>query len=130
MKINCKRMVSRLEKAGMAVLLLLLWVLLARVRAAEPEPDYRADLRTLSQGWYQLQGQDATALTLPAQLEKTGDSSGKVVLVNETLTAEDAGKLLSVSGVQDDLEVWLGETLLYRVTDAGYAPVEMQGGAA
>lgn len=23
-----------------------------------------------------------------------------------------------------------GETLLYRVTDAGYAPVEMQGGAA
>ena len=120
MKINCKRMVSRLEKAGVAVLLLLLWVLLARVRGAEPEPDYRADLRTLSQGWYQLQGQDATALTLPAQLEKTGDSSGKVVLVNDTLTAEDAGKLLSVSGVQDDLEVWLGKTLLYRYTDNAF----------
>ena len=38
----------------------------------------------------------------------------------------------SYSGLFTDhlAAVQAGETLLYRVTDAGYAPVEMQGGAA
>ena len=50
----------------------------------------------------------------------TASGEGSIELWNDSLRPEDAGKVLSVGGVQYGPEVWLGETLLYRYKDNAF----------
>lgn len=56
----------------------------------------------------------AFPVTLPAEPGQT------LTLYNDTLTARDAGKLLSARGVEYGIEIRAGETLLYRYEDNAF----------
>lgn len=72
----------------------------------------------LNTGWYQLtdgvRREIAFPVTLPAEPGQT------LTLYNDTLTARDAGKLLSARGVEYGIEIRAGETLLYRYEDNAF----------
>lgn len=75
-------------------------------------------LSTLSTGWYQLTDGVRREVTLPAALE-TGPGQ-TITLYNDTLTDSDGGKVLSARGVEYDIEIRAGETLLYRYEDNAF----------
>ena len=75
----------------------------------------RGELYTFSNGWYQLKDGKKTELKLPCFV--TADEEGKIVLYNDALSEADKGKILSIRGIQDQLEVCMGDRLLYQYKD-------------
>ena len=71
-----------------------------------------ADIRSVSSGWYQIVDEKEEALDLPAMVK--ADQDGKIMLYNNTLTPEDKNKVLSINGLQDQPEVWMGKQCLFR----------------
>ena len=71
-----------------------------------------ADIRSVSSGWYQIVDGKEEALDLPAMVK--ADQDGKIMLYNNTLTPEDKNKVLSINGLQDQPEVWMGKQCLFR----------------
>ena len=70
---------------------------------------------SFGQGWYQIRDGERIDLELPASV--MSDSEGKIILYNDSLTAEDSGKTLSSRGVQDNLEIYMGDKILYHYQD-------------
>ena len=70
-----------------------------------------ADIRSVSSGWYQIVDEKEEALDLPAMVK--ADQDGKIMLYNNTLTPEDKNKVLSINGLQDQPEVWMGKQCLF-----------------
>lgn len=70
-----------------------------------------ADIRSVSSGWYQIVDGKEEALDLPAMVK--ADQDGKIMLYNNTLTPEDKNKVLSINGLQDQPEVWMGKQCLF-----------------
>ena len=102
------------ETAALLLTVAMLTFLIAGLHQHEPD----RELSTLDTGWYQLtdgvRHEVALPVTLPAEPEQT------LTLYNDTLTARDAGKLLSVRGVEYGIEIRAGETLLYRYEDNAF----------
>lgn len=71
-----------------------------------------ADIRSVSSGWYQIVDEKEEAFDLPAMVK--ADQDGKIMLYNNTLTPEDKNKVLSINGLQDQPEVWMGKQCLFR----------------
>ena len=80
------------------------------------EPD--GALAALSTGWYQLTDGVRRDVTLPAALP--AEPGQTLTLYNDTLTDSDGGKVLSARGVEYDIEIRAGETLLYRYEDNAF----------
>ena len=102
------------ETAALLLTVAMLTFLIAGLHQHEPD----RELSTLDTGWYQLtdgvRHEVALPVTLPAAPEQT------LTLYNDTLTARDAGKLLSARGVEYGIEIRAGETLLYRYEDNAF----------
>ncbi|WP_455152952.1 diguanylate cyclase domain-containing protein [Butyricicoccus sp.] len=102
------------ETAALLLTVAMLAFLIAGLHQHEPD----RELSTLDTGWYQLtdgvRREVALPVTLPAAPEQT------LTLYNDTLTARDAGKLLSARGVEYGIEIRAGETLLYRYEDNAF----------
>ena len=47
----------------------------------------------------------------------TADKDGQIILYNDMLSEADKGKILSIRGIQDQLEVCIGDRLLYQYKD-------------
>ena len=47
----------------------------------------------------------------------TADKDGQTILYNDMLSEADKGKILSIRGIQDQLEVCIGDRLLYQYKD-------------
>lgn len=94
------------------VTLLLIFVRILYQPGTESE---RGELYTFSNGWYQLKDGKKTELKLPCFV--TADEEGKIVLYNDALSEADKGKILSIRGIQDQLEVCMGDRLLYQYKD-------------
>ena len=47
----------------------------------------------------------------------TADKDGQIILYNDMLSEADKGKILSIRGIQDQLEVYIGDRLLYQYKD-------------
>ena len=92
------------------LLLIFVRILYQRVRSRKG-----AKLYTFSNGWYQLKDGKKTELKLPCFV--TADEEGKIVLYNDALSEADKGKILSIRGIQDQLEVCMGDRLLYQYKD-------------
>ena len=75
----------------------------------------RGELYTFSNGWYQLKDGKKTELKLPCFV--TADKDGQIILYNDMLSEADKGKILSIRGIQDQLEVCIGDRLLYQYKD-------------
>ena len=94
------------------VTLLLIFVRILYQPATESE---RGELYTFSNGWYQLKDGKKTELKLPCFV--TADKDGQIILYNDMLSEADKGKILSIRGIQDQLEVCIGDRLLYQYKD-------------
>ena len=94
------------------VALLLTVAMLAFLVAGLHQHDPDRVLSTLNTGWYQLtdgvRREIALPVTLPAEPGQT------LTLYNDTLTARDAGKLLSARGVEYGIEIRAGTTLFRK----------------
>ena len=67
---------------------------------------------SLSSGWYQIKNGKRTDLKLPCSVITNSD--GEAILYNDTLTDADIGKFVSIRGVQNHLEIRLGDQILYQ----------------
>ena len=94
------------------VTLLLIFVRILYQPGTESE---RGELYTFSNGWYQLKDGKKTELKLPCFV--TADKDGQIILYNDMLSDADKGKILSIRGIQDQLEVCIGDRLLYQYKD-------------
>lgn len=94
------------------VILLLIFVRILYQPGTESE---RGELYTFSNGWYQLKDGKKTELKLPCFV--TADKDGQIILYNDMLSEADKGKILSIRGIQDQLEVCIGDRLLYQYKD-------------
>lgn len=70
---------------------------------------------SFSNGWYQLKDGKKTKLKLPCFV--AADKDGQIILYNDMLSEADKGKILSIRGIQDQLEVCIGDRLLYQYKD-------------
>lgn len=94
------------------VTLLLIFVRILYQPGTESE---RGELYTFSNGWYQLKDGNKAELKLPCFV--TADKDGQIILYNDMLSEADKGKILSIRGIQDQLEVCIGDRLLYQYKD-------------
>lgn len=94
------------------VTLLLIFVRILYQPGTESE---RGELYTFSNGWYQLKDGKKTELKLPCFV--TADKDGQIILYNDMLSEANKGKILSIRGIQDQLEVCIGDRLLYQYKD-------------
>ena len=94
------------------VTLLLIFVRILYQPGTESE---RGELYTFSNGWSQLKDGNKTELKLPCCV--TADKDGQIILYNDMLSEADKGKILSIRGIQDQLEVCIGDRLLYQYKD-------------
>ena len=92
--------------------LLLIFVRILYQPGTESE---RGELYTFSNGWYQLKDGKKMELKLPCFV--TADKDGQIILYNDMLSEADKGKILSIRGIQDQLEVCIGDRLLYQYKD-------------
>ena len=73
---------------------------------------------SLSSGWYQIKNGERTDLELPCSVITNSD--GEAILYNDTLTDADIGKFVSIRGVQNHLEIRLGDQILYQCRDDNF----------
>ena len=112
-------MKNRTLRRAAETLVLLLIAAMALLLAAglhQHEPDEA--FAALSTGWYQLTDGVRRDVTLPATLP--AEPGQTLTLYNDTLTDSDGGKVLSARGVEYDIEIRAGETLLYRYEDNAF----------
>ncbi len=107
---------KRIEQIGIAILLLFIFVL--AVGIGQTDVSRGDELLTLGSGWYRIVDGEKAAVTLPDSLK--GKKGETILLYNDTLTWEDAGKTFSADGVSYGLEIRLGDTLLYRYEDNSF----------
>ena len=74
--------------------------------------------RSLSSGWYQLVNEKRIDIELPCAFKT--DETGTLTLYNDSLTEADGGKVLSIDGMLNDLEVRLDDSLLYEYEESGF----------
>lgn len=77
-----------------------------------------ADIRSVNSGWYQMVDGKEKALELPAMVK--ADQDGKIILYNNTLNPEDKNKVLSINGLQEQPEVWMGKKCLFRYEEKDF----------
>lgn len=98
------------------MIILIFMTLLAKAFYQHTTTEAESNIVTsLGQGWYQVRDGERIDLELPASV--MSDSEGKIILYNDSLTAEDSGKTLSSRGVQDNLEIYMGDKILYHYQD-------------
>lgn len=102
---------KKTEWAGLICIFFILMVLIHMLWNSGADGEM-ADICSVSSGWYQIVDGKEEALDLPAMVK--ADQDGKIMLYNNTLTPEDKNKVLSINGLQDQPEVWMGKQCLFR----------------
>ena len=108
---------KKTEWVGLICIFFILMVLIRMLWNSGADGEM-ADIRSVSSGWYQIVDGKEEALDLPAMVK--ADQDGKIMLYNNTLTPEDKNKVLSINGLQDQPEVWMGKQCLFRYEENGF----------
>ena len=98
---------KKIEMLCIVAVLLLSFFLTERLYQAET-----GTFCSLNSGWYEIKDGKKIHIELPCYV-MTG-TDGKIVLYNDTLSEKDQGNFISAKGVQDHLEIRLGDRILYR----------------
>ena len=98
---------KKIEMLCIVAVLLLSFFLTERLYQAET-----GTFCSLNSGWYQIKDGKKIHIELPCYVMT--DTDGKIVLYNDTLSEKDQGNFISAKGVQDHLEIRLGDRILYR----------------
>ena len=114
---NKNRKQKGAEAFCITVILIFLF-LLVRILYQPEATTERLSISSLGSGWYQIRDGEKITLELPCRV--LTDADGKAVLYNDTLSAEDEGKIVSTRGIQDHLEAYMGDRLLYHYNDNSF----------
>lgn len=98
---------KKIEMLCIVAVLLLSFFLTERLYQAET-----GTFCSLNSGWYEIKDGKKIHVELPCYVMT--DTDGKIVLYNDTLSEKDQGNFISARGVQDHLEIRLGDRILYR----------------
>lgn len=98
---------KKIEMLCIVAVLLLSFFLTERLYQAET-----GTFCSLNSGWYEIKDGKKIHVELPCYVMT--DTDGKIVLYNDTLSEKDQGNFISAKGVQDHLEIRLGDRILYR----------------
>ena len=98
---------KKVEMICIVAVLLLSFFLTERLYQAET-----GTFCSLNSGWYEIKDGKKIHIELPCYVMT--DTDGKIVLYNDTLSEKDQGNFISAKGVQDHLEIRLGDRILYR----------------
>lgn len=99
----------KIETVCIVAVLVLLFLLTGRLYQSETD---KSTFCSLNSGWYQIKDGKKVHVELPCYV--VTDANGKIVLYNDTLSEKDQGKFISSKGVQDHLEIDLGDGILYQ----------------
>ena len=99
----------KIETVCIVAVLVLLFLLTGRLYQSETDT---STFYSLNSGWYQIKDGKKIHVELPCYV--VTDANGKIVLYNDTLSEKDQGKFISSKGVQDHLEIDLGDGILYQ----------------
>lgn len=99
----------KIETVCIVAVLVLLFLLTGRLYQSETD---KSTFCSLNSGWYQIKNGKKVHVELPCYV--VTDANGKIVLYNDTLSEKDQGKFISTKGVQDHLEIDLGDGILYQ----------------
>ena len=99
----------KIETVCIVAVLVLLFLLTGRLYQSETDT---STFCSLNSGWYQIKDGKKIHVKLPCYV--VTDANGKIVLYNDTLSEKDQGKFISSKGVQDHLEIDLGDGILYQ----------------
>lgn len=99
----------KIETVCIVAVLVLLFLLTGRLYQSETD---KSTFCSLNSGWYQIKDGKKIHVKLPCYV--VTDANGKIVLYNDTLSEKDQGKFISSKGVQDHLEIDLGDGILYQ----------------
>lgn len=99
----------KIETVCIVAVLVLLFLLTGRLYQSETD---KSTFCSLNSGWYQIKDGKKVHVELPCYV--VTDANGKIVLYNDTLSEKDQGKFISTKGVQDHLEIDLGDGILYQ----------------
>ncbi len=100
---------KKFERVCMAAILVLLFLFMGRLYQKE---NGTSTFCSINKGWYQIKEGEKVNVDLPCYVMT--DADGKIVLYNDTLSEKDRGNYLSSKGVQDHLEIHMGNQILYR----------------
>ncbi len=102
---------SKKKKIEMFVdLFLLIFVLVLAGGMYRYEQEKNPSVNYVTEGWYQLVDGEKQELTLPAKI--TAGEDGTIKLYNDSLKGEE-GQVLSVTNVQNELQILVGDQVLY-----------------
>lgn len=99
----------KIETVCIVAVLALLFLLTGRLYQSETDT---STFCSLNSGWYQIKDGKKVHVELPCYV--VTDANGKIVLYNDILSEKDQGKFISSKGVQDHLEIDLGDGILYQ----------------
>lgn len=99
----------KIETVCIVAVLVLLFLLTGRLYQSETDT---STFCSLNSGWYQIKDGKKIHVELPCYV--VTDANGKIVLYNDILSEKDQGKFISSKGVQDHLEIDLGDGILYQ----------------
>ena len=108
---------KKTEWAGLICIVFILMILIRMLWNSGSDGEM-ADIRSVNSGWYQMVDGKEKALELPAMVK--ADQDGKIILYNNTLNPEDKSKVLSINGLQDQPEVWMGKKCLFRYEEKDF----------
>lgn len=108
---------KKTEWAGLICIVFILMILI-RMLWNSGSDGKMADIRSVNSGWYQMVDGKEKALELPAMVK--ADQDGKIILYNNTLNPEDKNKVLSINGLQEQPEVWMGKKCLFRYEEKDF----------
>lgn len=112
-----KQCVEKTEWAGLICIFFILMILIRMLWNSGSDGEM-ADIRSVNSGWYQMVDGKEKALELPAMVK--ADQDGKIILYNNTLNPEDKSKVLSINGLQEQPEVWMGKKCLFRYEEKDF----------
>ena len=108
---------KKTEWAGLICIFFILMILIRMLWNSGSDGEM-ADIRSVNSGWYQMVDGKEKALELPAMVK--ADQDGKIILYNNTLNPEDKNKVLSINGLQEQPEVWMGKKCLFRYEEKDF----------
>ena len=97
-----------------AVAVVMFWAMPGMIRETPADCDPGRAV-SIEEGWYVEEDGVKTDITLPADIKLADD--GRLVLRNDSLSQEDAGRVITMRGAMDGFKIYMDDTLIYEYSD-------------
>ena len=114
---NKKKIYRRTELALVAIVLLVCTAILV-IMCADSKRQAMEGIRNMSSGWYYMENGQKNMVTFPAKIiAREGED---LVLYNDGITAEDAGRTVTTEGAQYNLVIRMNDQIIYQYNDSSF----------